>query len=310
VQTKQNHYIQNINKTLDYIDQKLDEPFTLDDLAEVSNFSKYHFHRIFSGMIKESPFEYILRLRLEKAASFLINHPRKNITEIATKCGFSDISIFSRNFKKHFKNSPSVFRKEHIQNSNLSQIQSNQPQIKGVTSPYFCSATNTLKWTTEMEMIKNLEVKTFPNMTVAYNRNFGPYEGNTDLYQKHREELFAWAASKDLLSYKHFNYLILYHDNPKVALNTSQRMSLCVTIPPDTKTDGKIGKLEIQGGKYLLCECELSATDFPTIWEWIYGEWFPKNNFVPDDKPYFELYPEQPKSSIFKVNFCIPIKAI
>lgn len=87
-------------------------------------------------------------------------------------------------------------------------------------------------------------------------------------------------------------------------------MSLCVTVPEATETDGKIGKMIIAGGKYLVCEFELTAQDFPRAWDWVYGEWFPNNNYIPDDKPYFERYLEQPTGEVFKVAFYIPVKVL
>jgi len=310
VQAKHNHYIESINKTIDYIDSHLEKSFSLEELSSIANFSKFHFHRMFQSIVGESLFEYILRLRLEKSASLILSRPKENLSNIAFQCGFSDLSIFSRSFKKHFKTTPSSYKKNAIEKSNLSQINSNIQPITTKNDLYFCSKSKTIKWTNNMENIKNIEVKNLSKITVAYNRSIGPYKGNDALYQKHRNELFAWAASKELMHNKEFKYLILYHDNPNVALNDNQRMSLCITVPPKTETDGIIGKMNIEENKYLVCQCELSAQDFPKVWNWIYEQWFPKNNYVPDNKPYFEMYPEQPNGTIFKVDFCIPVKAI
>ncbi|WP_108866789.1 AraC family transcriptional regulator [Aquimarina aquimarini] len=310
MQTKQNHYIRNTNKVLDYIDKNLEKSFSLEELSLIANFSKFHFRRIFIAIVGESPFQYIVRLRLEKSASLIISQPHKSLSEIAYQCGFSDLSIFSRSFKKHFNTTASFYKKEAIQKSNNSQTNSNIRHKEDKIAPYFCPASKTIKWTSTMEIIKNVEVRTLSKMTVAYNRSLGPYKGNNELYQKHRGELFAWAASKELMGNEDFKYLIVYHDNPKVTLNDTQRMSLCVTIPKETETDGIIGKMDIEEGKYVVCQFEMSAQDFPKAWDWIYGQWFPTNNYVPDDKPYFELYPEQPKGEIFKVEFYVPVKAI
>ncbi|MNE82153.1 DNA gyrase inhibitor [compost metagenome] len=110
------------------------------------------------------------------------------------------------------------------------------------------------------------------------------------------------------MNYEDFKYLILYHDNPTVALNNNQRMSLCVVVPPGTPTNGTIGKMDIEKGKYVVCQFNLSAKDFPKAWDWIFNKWFPGSGYVPDDKPYFEVYPEQPKGEIFRVDICIPVK--
>lgn len=308
MQAKHNYYIRHINKVLDYIDKNLDQSFSLEELSLQANFSKFHFHRIFLAVIGEPPFQYILRLRLEKAASIISSQPHKSLSEIAFQCGFSHPSIFSRNFKKYFHCTPSSFQQNAIQKSNKRQMESNMPTFSYTTKPYFCPNSKTIKWTSNMDIIKNIDVKRLANITVAYNRNLGPYKGNNLLYQQHRAELFAWAASKELMNCENFKYLILYHDNPNVALNEHQRMSLCVTIPPSTTTNGTIGKMDIEAGKYAIFQCELSAPDFPTVWNWIYEQWFPNNHYIPDTKPYFECYPEQPSGAVFKVDFCIPVK--
>ena len=82
-----------------------------------------------------------------------------------------------------------------------------------------------------------------------------------------------------------------------------------MTIPLQSKTDGIIGKTDIEAGKYAVCQFEMSKQDFPRAWDWINGQWFPSTNCVPDDKPYFELCSEQPKGEVFNLDICIPIKS-
>ena len=59
-------YRYRINKVIDHIEKNLDSDFSLSELAKISNFSKFHFSRIFQGITGETPFQLILRLRLEK----------------------------------------------------------------------------------------------------------------------------------------------------------------------------------------------------------------------------------------------------
>ena len=94
----ENEYIYRINRVIDYIEKRLEFDFNLDELASVSNFSKFHFARIFRGITGETPFQFILRQRLEKAASLLIRG-KEPISAIAYDCGFKSIPVFSKNFK-------------------------------------------------------------------------------------------------------------------------------------------------------------------------------------------------------------------
>lgn len=99
-------YISRINAVFDHIEKNLDRDLSLDELAQVSCFSKYHFSRIFDAMVGETPFEFIKRIRLEKAASLLRMYRRQSITEIALNCGYNNLEVFSRNFSRYFNQSP------------------------------------------------------------------------------------------------------------------------------------------------------------------------------------------------------------
>ncbi len=82
-------YISRINRVQDYIDKNISSKLTLEELASVANFSKFHFHRIFVALIEETLNCYIHRIKLEKAAPLLAINPDLPITEILLDCGFS-----------------------------------------------------------------------------------------------------------------------------------------------------------------------------------------------------------------------------
>ena len=57
-----------------------------------------------------TPTQYILRHRLERAHSMLIDHAGRSVTDIAFEVGFNDSNYFSRAFKKRFDVTPSMLR--------------------------------------------------------------------------------------------------------------------------------------------------------------------------------------------------------
>lgn len=303
-------YQARINKTFDYIETHLEKQFTLEELASVANFSKFHFHRIFQGMVGETPFQFILRLRLEKAATSLIYKPKLTISEIAYSCGFSDISIFSRNFRNHFHISASQWRITKYKNSNLSQSDSNSMHPDYRPSIYFCRNTNTLKWRTAMKLNKSVEVTMLPEMTLAYIRHIGPYKGDGKLFEKLWGRICTWAGPKGLLQLYDIKFLVIYHDDPNVTAEDKLRMSVCISVPHDTKVNDEIGKMKIEAGNYVVARFELKEDEFTEAWEWIYGQWFPASGYQPDDKPCFEIYPEEPKDGKFVVDICVPVKPL
>jgi AraC family transcriptional regulator len=303
-------YISRINKTFDYIELNLEKSMSLEELADVANFSKFHFNRIFHSIVGETPFQFILRLRLEKAASLILASRNKPISEIAYRCGFSDISVFSRNFTNYFKTSASQYRKQRLQISNISQLNSNPEQHYDNPEIYLCPDLQTIKWRTNMKLNKSMEVKELPKMAVAYVRNIGPYNGDQKMFQDLRNKLFTWAGAKGLFMGNGFKFLVLYHDDPNVALGENLRMSLCLTVPPETKVDGEIGKMEIEAGKYAIARFELTGQEFQLAWNWVYGQWLPVSGYQPDDKPYFEMYTDEPKDGNYVIDFCVPVKPI
>ena len=303
-------YKSRINKTFDYIEKNLENQFTLEELAAVAGFSKYHFNRIFYGCVGETPFQFIQRLRLERAASLISSKPHLSITEIAFVCGFNEPAVFSRNFKNHFGKSATEFRNQKQKLSNFSKANSKKRQDDDEVLQYFCPSSKTIKWRTKMKLNKSVEVKELPKMTVAYVRYTGPYKGNEKLFESLWIKLFSWAGPRGLTAQPDLKSLVIYHDDPNITAEDKLRMSVCISVPPDTKVDGEIGKMEVEGGQYVIARFVVNATQFQEAWEWLYGEWFPKSGYQPDDKPCFEMYPEEPKDGRFIVDICVPVKPL
>lgn len=77
---------------------RLDEPYTLDDFAEMANYSPFHFARMFRHVIGIPPGEFLAALRFEHAKE-LILRTDGSITDICFEVGFSSLGTFSARFK-------------------------------------------------------------------------------------------------------------------------------------------------------------------------------------------------------------------
>src|SRR5512133_2986050 len=95
-------YRNRIERVVIFIHDHLHEPLDLARVAAESNFSPYHFHRIFQGAMNETPQDYVNRVRLERAANYLTKAKEMSVTDVAMACGFSSPSTFARSFKKYF----------------------------------------------------------------------------------------------------------------------------------------------------------------------------------------------------------------
>lgn len=94
----------------DYINKHFSENISLEQVADLAGFSKYHFSRIFRQYAEISFYQYLNRKRIMHAATLLME-PDISITEISLQCGFSSISAFIRMFKLQKGCTPSDFKK-------------------------------------------------------------------------------------------------------------------------------------------------------------------------------------------------------
>lgn len=93
----------------EYIEQHLDQPLSLGELAQLAALSEYHFVRMFRTSFGQPPHRYVLQRRLLRARQ-LLQHSRLPLGEIALACGFASASHFSNRFRAAFGAAPGLLR--------------------------------------------------------------------------------------------------------------------------------------------------------------------------------------------------------
>ncbi len=301
-----NEYMRRVNRVIDYIDKHLDRPLTVAELADVANFSPFHFHRIFTAIMREPLCRYLLRIRLEKAARQLLMDKRATVTEIALKCGFSSSAGFARSFKERFGMTASQWRRNPevrledmvTQNSKIHQELSKFRKATFQVSTHFDRRQGKPTWRLIKMGEKSLEVEVrteeIDDKPVAYVRYIGKYQGLEEVFGQMFGKLMQWACTRDLMREATW-LLTLYHDDPSLTDEDKLRTSMCMTVPPDTEVEGEIGKTVVKGGRYAVGEFLLDTDEFPLAWKAMYGDWLPQSGYMPDDRPPFERYLNNPE---------------
>ncbi|MCQ2433981.1 MAG: AraC family transcriptional regulator [Oscillospiraceae bacterium] len=107
---KMYQYSEKFNMVLKYIDKNYMYDISLDKLADIAGYSKYHFSRIFKEFNSMSYLQYI-NLRRTRAAEMLLLDPSIPITEVAMRSGFSSLTTFNRIFKEIKHCTPSDYKR-------------------------------------------------------------------------------------------------------------------------------------------------------------------------------------------------------
>ena len=104
---------QRIKDAIVYIEQHFADPITLDDIARSIHISKSECCRCFQRVLRQTPFEYLLKYRIFHAAK-LIQHQDPNansISNLAITVGFGNISYFNKVFKRYLHMTPTEYKR-------------------------------------------------------------------------------------------------------------------------------------------------------------------------------------------------------
>jgi AraC family transcriptional regulator len=86
-----------------------DEPIGLPEWSRRAGWSRFHLHRALRAALGETPKQFNLRVRLERAAAALIA-TEKSVLDIALAAGFASHAVFTRAFRRRFGCAPMRYR--------------------------------------------------------------------------------------------------------------------------------------------------------------------------------------------------------
>lgn len=276
-------YAKRINAVIEFIANNLDREIELNELAEMSNFSAYHFHRIFKGIVHESIGTFIVRMRVETAAR-LLRFTSLPIQDIAYNIGYNSPSSLTKVFRQYYNISPTDYRNNKTYTI-MKPLQLN-PDLK----------------------IKSPKIVELESKTAIYIRLSGDYSGLD--YGKSWERLWIYVKENKLYT-AGMEHIAIYHNDPKITEAEKLRTDVCLTIHKQVEPKGEIGVKEIKGGKYAVFHYTGSYDKLGMVYDTVYGVWLPESGYQVRKEPGFEKYlnhPDKTEPAKLKTEIYIPIE--
>jgi AraC family transcriptional regulator len=271
-----NNLLEIINNTTEYIENKLLEPLSLDDISENVNISKFHLLRIWKGATSTGLMEYVRRRRIALSLSDLI-HNHKNIDFISSKYSFGCERTYNRVFKEEFKITPAKWRKNPCPLEILDRFNANFMNCAGKGLIFYRSTTILPEFS-----IAGLEytVDIAENMSTQIANKYGK-----DFFYNHRLRVFN-PIEKDV----YIGFTTIPHSSksytfyqPSIQINQNS------IIPPDMKikciTPHKYGVFTYMGPH---SPEEISSKTLSEIWKYIFTTWMPTIQFNLKENFHFE----------------------
>ena len=103
---QQRGQIQQIARAVEYVNQNLGKPVSVDDLADMVNMSTSGFHKKFKEVMHVSPLQYAKSIKLNRAQTYILQG--KSVSEAGYIVGYNSPAQFSREYKRHFGVVPSA----------------------------------------------------------------------------------------------------------------------------------------------------------------------------------------------------------
>lgn len=259
------------------------EPVDIHDIARASNYSTYHFCRIFRSLVGDSPKEYLRKRRLTIAAERLASG-ESSILDIALDCQFESHASFTRSFKQLFKITPERYREKAdpfrlIYKDQFSPHMLHHLQNRLVMEP---------------EIVTRTEAK-----VIGIARQYQEEDLNIDtLWSAFRPDVprIANRVGQDAFG--------IYEEYQETGDSVGFTYICSVEVTDfDNVPEGMITRI-IPEHLYAAFRHEGPISYLPETLKYIWGSWLPKSNYEYVEKPDFELYaqgpqPESPDKILF-----------
>ena len=263
-------YQRQLDAVTDYIYAHLDDDLSLETLAHVSGFSRYHWHRIYRAVRGETAAQTVRRLRLERAAAML-TETSWPVERIAWKAGFTGTEVFSRAFLRSYGTTPSRFRNDGRAASSGSSMMSCG---SGLTSP----VREAPGWPVRVEARCGYRL--------AVSEHRGSYMDIGRAFSRVRDRV----GSGSLM-------VAIYEDDPDAVPPADLRSAAGTVVDPGTRIPHDLAERLVPAGRYAIMRYVGPYSSMHVAYLWLYGQWLPASGHEPRNHPVVEEYLTDPATT-------------
>ena len=264
-------WVESLQRAIDYMEEHMTEPVSMDQIARQANVSVFHFQRTFSILTDMPVGEYLRGRRLTLAAHELSSTDNK-IIDIAYKYGYDTPEAFTKAFRRQHGLTPSDARKHlgKLKSYNRLVI---QVSLKGASPMKYRiverEGFQAVGIKQEFSLVDGENMRGIPKMWDEANSN-GASDSLVELNNGEIKGLLGICAG---------------HADGK-------KMDYWIGAECTEKAPDNMSAIEIPASRWAVFEVHGAMPDaMPKVWKQIFSEWFPSNQYEHAPSPELEVYP-------------------
>jgi len=260
----ENPYERRLRRVVEHIYDNLDGDLSLDALAEVAAMSRFHWHRIWHGMMGETLAQTARRIRLHRAAMMLVHEPA-GLAEIAARCGYPSQASFTRAFRDAYGITPGAFR----------EAGRDVPPLRSGLA--------------RSETMYDVTVTEEQPRRVAGVTHTGPYTEISEAFEK----MGATIVGRGQMSQAR-EMIGVYWQDPRATPPEELRSFAGVSVGEEFQIAPPLEELRLDGGTYAVLRFHGPYTGLQSAYDYLFGPWLAEGGRTLRDAPCFELYKNTP----------------
>ena len=300
----QSFYERAVRSAVERVYASLDEALDLGRLAREAALSPFHFHRVFRGMLGETPLELQRRLRLERAAARLAD-PDAAVTRVAFDAGYDSHEAFSRVFRGRYGCSPSDFRHARLAERS-GCVSAPQYEIAARSSLHFQQdgSIPVIAYNAG-ERAMNVEIEQLPERRVATMHHVGSYSRISEAFGRLGE-----VAGRAGLFQSRPEMLAIYYDDPEVTPEAELSSDAGLVVSEGAQIPDGLREQRLPAGRYARALYVGPYEELGDAWARFMGQWLPASGERLGSGNTFEIYlntPQEVPKKELRTELYIPL---